>query len=678
MTALLAEVETSAERLVESLSSQGPRLMTVVGAAGTGKSAAMCHARKLLGDHAVLLEASDDNLAPVALLDRLNAGLAAMGYSLPATDDADSDVWSDRVRRCKSVLTGFGNEGPIVLLDGIEQLERVAGGGGAPGRHAEELATLLRHNVPRLTVSRTVGGSSTEDTVAIYCHDLGHWLMDEATWGSLAPAASAVAGRGPEWRRLPALTLRLLVALARLDALPAAVPSTPLEVGRALAVEMAKRRATRFTWAAWQLVARVRGPLNDAALGVLLSDLPVPAGIHEDEILKRCLLFPHDGWRMHPSLREVARNPPPEFERLRLLLPEDLVYEAGRRIFEHFRKETLRLQVEGDPWAAAAARAAALDACAMTGEDALVERVTGESPEPHELPDPYDHVGEMTAKSPAHSRPAYEHARRVDADDATALRGLADAEDRQGTDAATVEQLLREVLVLEPRDAASRIRLVGVLLAAGRPAAAGEAFNDAVSVLSGVLDEEALARQLCVPVARVAIVAGDLPLASRAAIAARGALGVSEARELDRLVEGLVETLEYGEFVAARRLGTRWWMAPELLSDFDVEHRPLSRWLAARVDAVEDEIATVHYADIVLPAAPDRRPERAWTTLGLADLRRLSLDELPDPLPGTILEVGVYGDVQQRGSTVARVVGGEPVCLPEPGLSLDRYVLQTA
>jgi len=66
--------------------------------------------------------------------------------------------------------------------------------------------------------------------------------------------------------------------------------------------------------------------------------------------------------------------------------------------------------------------------------------------------------------------------------------------------------------------------------------------------------------RLCVPVVRVAVVAGDLPLASRAAVTARGALGVDEAHELDRLVEGLVETLEYGEFVAPHRLGTRWWI----------------------------------------------------------------------------------------------------------------------
>jgi hypothetical protein len=668
MTALLAEVQVGGELLVESLSSPRPKRTTVVSAIGTGKSAALRHAKQLIGANVVLLEATDDNLAPLALLNGLVAWLTAMGHRLPATDDADSDAWSDRVHRCDSALRDFDGECLVVLLSGVERLERLAAGGGTPGRHAGDLMSLLRRNVSRLGVSRTTGSSSVGGTVTIERHDLGDWLADEEAWGTLAPAASAVADRGVAWRRLPALTLRLLVALAHLDALPAAPPSTPLETGRMLAVEMATRRATRPTWAAWQLVAGPRGPLDDSALDVLLSDLP--AGVRDEALLTRCLLFRHDGWHLHPSLREVVRNPPPAVERL--MLPGDLVCEAGRRTFEHFRDEALRLQADGDPQAAAAARAAALDACAMAGDDALVERVD------KELPDPYDHVGDRAADDPNRSRSAYEHARLVDEDDATALRGLADAEDRGGTDAAKVERLLCRALSLEPQDADSHVRLVGVLLAAGRPQAAGEAFDDAVRVLSGVLDEDDLARRLCVPVASVAIAAGDLPLASRAAVAVRGALGVDEAQELDRLVEGLVETLEYGEFVAAHRLGTRWWMAPELLSDFDVEHRPLSRWLAARVDAVEDEAATVHYADVVLPVAPDRRPQRAWTTLGLADLRRLSLDELPVPLPGAILEVGVYGDGRQHGSTVVRVVVGEPVRLPEPGLSLDRYVLQTA
>lgn len=668
MTALLAEVQAGGEQLAESLSSPHPRSATVVGAAGTGKSAALRHAKQLIGANAVLLEATDDNLAPSALLNGLVAGLTAMGHRPPASDNADSDTWSDRVRRCDSALRDFDGEGAVVLLSGVERLERLAAAGGAPGRHAGDLVSLLRRNVLRLGISRTAGSSSLGGTVTIERHDLGDWLADAGAWGMLAPAASVVADGGVAWRRLPALTLRLLVALAHLDALPDAPPSTPLGAGRMLAVEMATRRATRPTWAAWQFVAGLRGPLDDSALDILLSDLP--AGVRDEELLTRCLLFRHDGWRMHPSLREVVRNPPPAVERL--MLPPDLVREAGRRTFEHFHKEALRLRADGDPQAAAAARAAALDACAMAGDDALVERVD------EELPDPYDHVGSRVAGEPNRSRLAYEHACLVDEDDATALRGLADAEDSEGIDAAKVERLLRHVVALEPLDVGSHVRLVGVLLAAGRPHAAGEAFDDALRGLSGVLEEEELARRLCVPVVRVAVVAGDLPLASRATVTTRGALGVEEAQELDRLVEGLVETLEYGEFVVADRLGTRWWTAPELLSDFDVEHRPLSRWLAARVDTVEDEAATIHYADVLLPAVPDQRPVRAWTTLALADLLRMSLDELPDPLPGTILEVGVYGDGWQRGSTVVRVVRGEPVRLPEPGLSLDRYVRKAA
>jgi hypothetical protein len=233
--------------------------------------------------------------------------------------------------------------------------------------------------------------------------------------------------------------------------------------------------------------------------------------------------------------------------------------------------------------------------------------------------------------------------------------------------------MFRHVVQLEPQDVDSHVRLVGVLLAASRPQAAMEAFSTAAAAVAGTLDENALAERLFAPIARTAVAAGHLALASRATAAARGAVGSADAKELDRLVEALVETLEYGEFVAPHRLGTRWWERTQMLSDFDSEARPLSRWLAARVDGVDGPDVTLRYADVMLPHDSGRRPERFWTTMATDDLQRLSLDELPDPLPGTILEIGIYGDGAEDGSTVVRVADSEPIALPHAALPLDRY-----
>ncbi len=642
--------------------------MTVVGVSGAGKAAALRHAKQTLGDGALLLEATDDDVAPMTLLNGLAAGLNATGHGLAATDDADREEWSDRLRRCAAVLEDHGDDVPVVLLSGVDQLERLVGGGGAPGRHAADLLGLLNERVQRLGTSRVILSDGGERRVAIDSRDRGDWLADEDVWATLAPAAARVGELGVEWRCLPALTLRMLVGLAYLNMLPATAPLTPLMAARQLADEMAVRREMRPVWVAWQLVAGLRGPLNDRALEVLLGELP--SAVRHDPLLRRCVLFRHGGWHLHPSLREVVRHPP--LAAAKRLLPDDMVRATGRCMVEHFRDEAFQLATGGEFEAATAARSAAIDACAMAEDDALIEADEGE------LPDPYDHVGHRSAHDLSRGRVAYEHARLIDEEDATALRGLADADDRDGTDAEQVEQLYRRVVALEPRDAGSHVRLIGVLLAMARPQAAGEAFDEAVRVLAGVLDEHDLAERLCVPVARTAVAAGHLPLASQAAVLARGSLSVSEAQELDRLVEGLVETLEYGEFVAPHRLGTRWWIEPELLAELDVDRRPLSRWLAARVDAVDATDATVHYADVLLPVAPDQRPERAWTTISLADLLQLSRDRLPDPLPGAILEVGVYGDGQKEGSTVVRVARAEPVLLPEAELPLDRYVHQPA
>lgn len=230
-----------------------------------------------------------------------------------------------------------------------------------------------------------------------------------------------------------------------------------------------------------------------------------------------------------------------------------------------------------------------------------------------------------------------------------------------------------------PQDAETHVRLINVLLAAGRPQAALRAFDEAAAILAGALDDDALTQRMLLPVARAAVAAGHLPLASRAAAAARETLSTDEARELDRLVEALVETLEYGEFVGASRLGTQWWQRPAMLADFDAEHRPLSRWLAARVDEVDASAGvTLHYADVLMPVDPETRPERAWTTMALDNLERLSLDELPELLLGTILEVGIYGDGEANGSFVVRLVDSEPIVLPESDLRLDRFVRRTA
>jgi hypothetical protein len=317
----------------------------------------------------------------------------------------------------------------------------------------------------------------------------------------------------------------------------------------------------------------------------------------------------------------------------------------------------------------AAMHAAALDACAMAQDNVLAESLV------YELPDPFDHIGRRVADQPPLARVSFERARGIDQQDTTALRGLADAEDRQAGDSARTEDLFRQVLTQEPHDAQSHVRLVGVLLAAGRPRAAIEAYESAAVAVTGVLDDASVAKRLLIPIARDAIAAGNLPLASRAASAARQTISAPEALELDRLVNALVETLEYGEFVGPDRLGTAWWRSPEVLADLDKNRCRLVRWLAARAEEINGTKLTLHCADVVLPPNLDERPPRIWTGIELEELEALSLDDLPDVLPGAILEIGFYGELDAEGSTVVRLIHLHDITLPESDLPLDRYTV---
>jgi hypothetical protein len=664
---LLAQVEQVGDELAAAMVGTGPRRISLVGAAGSGKATAMRHAQQSLGHEVptILLEASADDIAPVNLLNTLGAGLTAVGYAVPATADSQRDPFVDLSERSASALAEGSADGLVIMLNGAEQLRRLASGGGTPGRHASHVLGLLHTHAPRLALTDTVRRNDETTVVGLDANDLNEWFSDGDAWGPLAQSALAVRDRGASWRRLPALSARLLVGLTHMDVSLDAPPATPHLAARLLADALASHRTTRPTWAAWQLIASLRGPLSTIASAILLED--VPRDVSLDPLLAHCLLFQHSGWHMHPVLRQVALSPP-QIAATRTL-PDDLLRQAGRRMVEHFRAEVLRSAEAGDLHGSAVAEAARLDACALSQDEADAAGLSDE------MPDPYDHIGRRIKRDPIRSRAAFDRARLIDATDATALRGLAAAEDRQGDDPAQVEQLVRNVLDLEPQDDRSHVRLVALLLATGRPEAASKAFDDAAATLSGILSEDDLINRLLLPIARTAVAAGQLQLASRAAAAARDSGSRSrEAREVDRLVRALVEALEYGEFVIPERLGTRWWLHPVTLSDFDTSRRPLTRWLAARVESADDTSVTLHYADVVLVGVGDAPPSRAWTTMDRDDLRRLCLDELDSSLDGTILEIGIYGDGERVGSTVIRAPEIPIVTLPTGDLPLDRYV----
>lgn len=665
MSGLLASVEAGGELVAEALTtSREPRAL-VAGAAGSGKASALRHAygRLQAADHpSFLLEADDSELAPVALLSGLRASLEEQGHELPATVDADRDPWEEQIEGMGGVLADAGDSGAVLLLSGVDRLQKLGRRGGAPGRHAREFLELVDDHASRLGIDSSILQHESTPEIDLARADLSDWLVDSDAWGSLASAAERVAERGDEWWDLPALSLRFVVGLEHLGALKAAPPITPFLAGREFADALAADGDARTVWAAWQLVAGLRGPLSDVALTRLLQLLP---GEPESApLLTHCVLFNHEGWQIHPATRLVARRPGVVAKDR--VLPRELVARAGRTMVGFFQSQLD--SVGADRVARTAAEAALLDACAMAEDVGLTGGLVGETP------DPYDHIGQRATHS-SRSRPAFARANAVDARDALALRGLANAEDVDGIDPDSAEGLFREALGAEPQDASTIVRLVGVLLAAGRPEAAEDAFADGASALEDVFEQSDVATDLCVPTAKAAIIAGNLPLAMRALSAAVAASDTDIVRDLQRLVKGFIESLEYGEYVTSYRLGTEWWTAPQTLSDYDADGRERSRWLAARVDSVVDGEVTLLYADVLTGSAGNgTRPPRSEMRMALKQLEELSQDILPDPLVGTILEVGIYGRGAGNESTHIRVVESVAPTIPTQGLPVDRYV----
>lgn len=661
VSGLLDEVVAAGDSVAETLATEHHRV-TLVAAPGTGKAAALRHAQGILrgdGVGVALLEATNDDLAPFRLLDALDADLEASGFPPAPTDDAYRPEWDDRVRSTSIALEDAGDQF-VVMLSRADQLEAVAESGGAPGRHATDLLDLLDRSAGRLGLATARSGPN--QIVLSSGADRAEWLLNEDVWGPLASAAAQVAALGQSWRCRSALTIRLSVGLAHLGALPPTPPATPYAAAHALAEALASQRLRRRVWAAWQLAAGLIGPLSDAALDVLLDGMP--EGTREEPLLQRCVLFQHDGWRIHPILRRVAEGP--RGAAAARALPDDHLRDAGRRMVDYYRALALDRARAGAKAESAAARAAALDACAMAQDESLADGLV------EDIPDPFDHIGREAVPDSQRSRAAFGRALRIDEDDATAIRGMADIADREALDIAAVEGLFRKALELEPQDANTHYRFVALLLAAGRPQAAVDAFDTAASMCSGILSDEQLVERLLLPVTRAAVAAGQLGLASRAVALAPP--DVSDGtRQLNQLVGALVESLEYGEFVAPHRMGTPWWLRPQVLADFDSEHRVLTRWLAARIDDATADRVTLHYADITVPADRDRAPERAWLEMPFSNLRSLSHDEIPGDPRGLILEIGVYGDGVENGSTVVRVVDVEPVAIPDVELDIDRY-----
>jgi hypothetical protein len=665
MSALLEALSPDAEQMLERVRPHRSSSLTLFGPPGSGKSSVVKAAIEALDAPFVHLRVTDDALGATTALKALIGGLEDLHYSSTSQDPTDDD-WPRLMSRAEKSLVLADGDGVVIAVSDADRLERLAGRGGSPGRHADDLLKLLDTSARRLVVTRTLPRRTDRDPLAISRANLADWLGDRSAWGPFADAAAELAGRGVQWTTLPALSLRLAVTLQALGFLPDDPPADPSGFALHLADALVTERACRPAWGAWQILAAVRSPLTEKAIDVLLEDLAID---RSHPVLAHGLLFGgHKGLQMHPAVRTAAL-PPQGVAATRPLAPS-LLQAAGRRGIEHFEQEVASALAEAERGAVALAQSQIVDCVALAGDPDLV-RAAGD-----DLPDPYDHVGQHAGGHvPFAARRAFDTALEIDKADATALRGLADLSDADAEDVKRTERLLRQVLELEPADHTALARLVEVLLAAGRPAAAEGAFDDGWRLAATAPHASEVVEGLLATVAGDAIAHGDFPLAVKAARLAVELEDTPRTRELRQVAEALIEVLEYGEFTTVKRLGTSWWTAPTKLGDHH-DGSEMQRWLAGRVDSVDGGVARIHYADVT---RPDRRPEtRSWLELDVDELAKISEDSVPEPLVGAILEIGLYGpppegDEDPDQEVVVRFMPTDEVTLPSSSRSPDRY-----
>lgn len=474
---------------------------------------------------------------------------------------------------------------------------------------------------------------------------------NEELWGEFAPIAKELS-RQVDRADLSVLQVKLLVALSYISSPADASYLLKQVVGASgLAEEIRSRIVSKggLLAKAFQTLVEVRRPF-DAEFAKRL--FPEDLGALDRALFDQCLL---ERWNGSAILAEPLRRRPNA--------------EPQQEPQIHLDLWRLYRKLEGRQGVKAR----------LAGMEAIFHGVGTEDPEILEQITPV-FTDQLDAMGRVFSQQGKRHARRelfvqavdtfrtsirIDPENDYAHHYLAYNLDYQGVESDDVETHYRRALELNREHAWWHSRWICFLITRGRIPEAKQAWFGALDSISVPSVSSEVFASLHLWVARLLLHRGQLDFA-------RSVLGdVSvEIHSQDPRFAAMGRLLEQLEEVSdSRAVFPLWvrptdrWTAPRLCSQRNENGQLLSRWLAARIEAIDEEGVELRVG--ISPKAEIEGPKFGGLTLTLEQFDRCSRDERASELKkGRFLELAFYGDDDQPTIRVHRLQAWSDPDLP--------------
>lgn len=526
--------------------------------------------------------------------------------------------------------------------------------------HANDVLLVLLSKGPWL---RVVTGRLPESIPAQKLENLaprsepGRWLRDRVWWRSLADAAAALAERHEEiLTRYSPLQVRLLVAqvtltnISHVEGLLAGTASRR-EVSRNLAALLSgqKFEALRSLWARLSLLRRPFPPSFLRPLGA-----PVLEEQHRD-ILDLSLLYKVNGSiSLHETLRADARD-----QNWLSTQQARQTHQQLATLYHDLFQSTSQGPPDGSAWASHLTAEMEAFHHALSSGDAKLWKSYKVF-----FSDQLDALGRRLSQEAQRRRDdglfsqaveVFKHALSWDETDDYAHHYLAFNRDVPGREPAIVEGHYQKAIEINPRHSWWWSRYICFLVARGRPSDAERKWDEALDALQlpNPDSDPGVYESLHLWVARILVHRGRIEFAERVLAGIpddvrQRHLGL---KALGRRLAALVEARRAGVVFPLTIPPERWWEGPHLNSQRE-GRKSLTKWLAARVDSIDDDSVNLFVG--TPPKPPNSHPEYGLVPVARAEFDQWSRDWKASELTaGRFVELGYYG--HREDVVVARV-----------------------